>query len=551
MKKTTFLLLLALLTGTAYAQNSRVQLARPQQTINFYEEVQNRPSKNAPLLPLYANDVIIETQAGVDQREVVIASSFDGTFYAAYTTYEPATQMGGLTLSKSADGGVTWTVSDHFEFPDIRISNIDLVVTGTNANNLYAFVSYVFLDSSSMEYSLRVDRHDASNDVYLDTPYMLNHGTDKINDAAIASDYLFPATGSSPYSIGLIYTAFNINTDTVVFVGSDDAGATWNIRETLLNTLYYTRSIDLSYGYGPAAPNGQYFAVWEQMLGSNDVNADIIFCRNQTTFNGNWTAPQNIDSLSALTAGKCRNPKIATAFSNANNASGGITAMLVFERQFQNADYDISSYYNLNAENANNWFMLDMAASPNQELQPDITFDYDNLFFLATAFDSTFGNLTLFFESFNVPDASWAASPTSYNDLSTNISNPWPQVAYDPFSNLAINAWIAEGSGNNGIALFDAEFADGVSEENAIEFTDVFPNPANTNANISFNLKTANEVQLVIYNVLGESLQTQTINAISGKNQATLNVENLPAGIYTIQLHTGSETTNQQLVVTH
>ncbi|MGL4599087.1 MAG: T9SS type A sorting domain-containing protein [Bacteroidia bacterium] len=550
MKKAFLLLFLALQSITGFAQNSRVQPATSNQvTQNFYDAALTRPSKNAPLQPLYANDVIIENQVGVNQREVVIASSSNGWFYAAYTTYNAATQGNGLGLSKSTDGGITWTVSDYFEFPFTRISNIDLVVTGLNQNNLLAFVSYVFLDSASMEYSLRVDKHDATNDTFLTTAYLLDHGTDKINDAAIASDYLYPATGSAPYSIGVAYSTLNVSTDTVVFVASDDAGTTWNIRETLLNTLYYTRSIDLSYGHSASSSDGQYFAVWEQTIYQTDTNASIMFSRNVSTFDGNWSNPQNLDSLTVLTAGKCRHPKIATAFSALDNASGGITAMIVFERQYQNADYDIASYYNLHAENANNWQMFDMVASGDQELQPDVVFDYNNHFFLATMFDSTDGNMLLYFEPFDIPDLSWSAATASYNDMTTNLIAPWPQVAYDPVSSLSINAWIAEGPGSNGIAMFDAEVANGLKEENLLLFTDVFPNPANANTTISYNLKTSGEVQINIYNILGESIQTQTINATSGKNQTTLNIENLPDGVYMIQIQIGTSIATKSLVI--
>jgi hypothetical protein len=550
MRKLALLLGLTLASLSMAGQTSRVQIAADNQPpINFYENAGNRPNANALLAPLYANDVIIENQPGIDQRHVAISSSYNGWFYSAYTTYAATGNIVGLTLSKSIDQGITWTVIDHIESNGATIADLDLVVTGNDSSNLYAFVSYILYDSSAQTYNLIIDRHDASNNVYINTPYRLNHGNNPINDVAIASDYMLPAAGAAPYSVGLIYSAYNPSIDTVVFIASDNAGTDWNIRQNLVTTLFFTRTVDLSYGVSQSDPNGKYFAVWEQLLNITDINANIHVSRTQANFAGTWANPQNLDSTSALTNGQCRNPKIATSFSNFNNNSGGITAMVVFERQFQSADYDVSSFYTLNAENASTWQSIDLNNSPNQELQPDIAFDPSNLFFLATAYDSTAGNLVLFYEDFNVPNQSWITFPNRYNDLTNNLSAPWPKVAVDHSTAGAINAWIAEDANNNGVALFDVEMANSIAEDNNLMVNAVFPNPANTQTNITFHLKTASEVQLVVYNALGQAMQTQTINANVGKNQAILNVENLPAGIYMIQLQAGNQTTTKQLVI--
>ncbi|MBI4947855.1 MAG: T9SS type A sorting domain-containing protein [Bacteroidetes bacterium] len=75
---------------------------------------------------------------------------------------------------------------------------------------------------------------------------------------------------------------------------------------------------------------------------------------------------------------------------------------------------------------------------------------------------------------------------------------------------------------------------------------EIFPNPSNGNFTINFNseLRTP-DLQLTIYNVMGEKLFEQTVN----RKQETLNLK-LPDGIYFIRVTSEAITTSNKLIIT-
>ncbi len=76
----------------------------------------------------------------------------------------------------------------------------------------------------------------------------------------------------------------------------------------------------------------------------------------------------------------------------------------------------------------------------------------------------------------------------------------------------------------------------------------IYPNPANTQVSIEATLKQAGDVQIVVMNNLGQAVIRQTEAATQVLN-ATLNISNLPAGIYLIQVSSGDASTTQKLIV--
>jgi len=67
----------------------------------------------------------------------------------------------------------------------------------------------------------------------------------------------------------------------------------------------------------------------------------------------------------------------------------------------------------------------------------------------------------------------------------------------------------------------------------------VFPNPAQDNFNISFDLNETSEVSVSLYNALGQRVQyLQNTRYSAGQNNIQINTRNLPSGLYFATLHT-------------
>ena len=79
----------------------------------------------------------------------------------------------------------------------------------------------------------------------------------------------------------------------------------------------------------------------------------------------------------------------------------------------------------------------------------------------------------------------------------------------------------------------------------------VYPNPASSSSAITFTVKNAGQVELSLFNELGEKILTlanQKMN--SGLHAATINLTELPAGNYFVQLQAEGKTEVQKLLIT-
>jgi len=77
-----------------------------------------------------------------------------------------------------------------------------------------------------------------------------------------------------------------------------------------------------------------------------------------------------------------------------------------------------------------------------------------------------------------------------------------------------------------------------------------YPNPFNPSTRITYNLKEASEVQLKIFNVLGNEVAT-IVNELrsAGMHEVTWNAENLSSGVYFYQLRAGSFIETRKMVL--
>jgi hypothetical protein len=90
--------------------------------------------------------------------------------------------------------------------------------------------------------------------------------------------------------------------------------------------------------------------------------------------------------------------------------------------------------------------------------------------------------------------------------------------------------------------------------ENAIvkSKTTIFPNPVTANALVSYSLTKSNDVNLDIYNLLGEKIKAITVEKqTTGKHDVEINVESFESGVYFIKLNTGEASETIRFTVAH
>lgn len=77
----------------------------------------------------------------------------------------------------------------------------------------------------------------------------------------------------------------------------------------------------------------------------------------------------------------------------------------------------------------------------------------------------------------------------------------------------------------------------------------ISPNPASNYTNLRFTATTDAEVQLELFNQLGQRVFGQVLQAVSGENQVDINVQGLPAGAYVLRLGSGNALLSSVLMV--
>jgi hypothetical protein len=104
----------------------------------------------------------------------------------------------------------------------------------------------------------------------------------------------------------------------------------------------------------------------------------------------------------------------------------------------------------------------------------------------------------------------------------------------------------------NGNGLEEETFGNIVPEKmDGLDALQIWPNPVNDNLNLSFFTSEEAEVSARVFDMLGKVVHTHTLYAEQGFGEATIKTDNLPTGVYMIQLQSGAESVTKRFVVKH
>ncbi len=85
----------------------------------------------------------------------------------------------------------------------------------------------------------------------------------------------------------------------------------------------------------------------------------------------------------------------------------------------------------------------------------------------------------------------------------------------------------------------------------ALSLSSAQPNPANNNTVIHFDLPQSGSAQVLVYNLLGETVLSRTVNGKKGTNTFTIETENWKNGVYLYSLQVGDKRITKKLMVQH
>ena len=119
---------------------------------------------------------------------------------------------------------------------------------------------------------------------------------------------------------------------------------------------------------------------------------------------------------------------------------------------------------------------------------------------------------------------------TSYNfnvgNVTQNTFNLWEGI-----ENCQVIAFVEDNNKTIMQSAFIGNLSN-ISETKMINQVKIYPNPANSNATLIFNLINKSKVNLSIINILGEVLSNESFDMSAGNKYINLNINELNNGIY-------------------
>ncbi len=511
--------------------------------------------------PLFGKDIIIGDQPTLNQRFVTMSPAFNGWLFAmcSHTRYGYA----GFTIYKSTDNGYSWNMLCNAQFIDNNTSwdNIGLLSTGNSVPSLKLFISYIVNDTLGIyQNSVNLDRYNGNTGEF-EAPIVTYSATlAKYHDLKIATDYLTPSPGTSPYSVGMLFSVYdNIHhRDSVVFCSTRTGGVPIDNRKVLMvSSTRRFKNVSLAYGYSPTFNTGKYYAAWEDREDLVHSTGHIYTSHSDPGINGAFTTPVCLDCGDVSYDNQCSNPSIACQNDAADNDSANMSSVVLFQNRTSTNAYDIGGFYNLKSATTSSFHKINVAATAHNEIQPDVTFNHFDKYFYMTAYDSTSQKLVCLKKEFNFADPNhWETVSSGYNDAA-NLKAPWPKVITSEDQQKPAFAWNAERTNGNGMSMFDAEYSTytGISANNEsgnARLLGVFPNPCNKEATIGFELKQPETVTITFTTVYGQPLPVGSSQAYPvGKHSILLDAGRLTAGTYLYSFTAGEYRSAGKVVVVH
>ncbi len=488
--------------------------------------------------PLFGKDIVIYDDPTVNQENLAICTAFNGWLFAALTYQKPEGVY--ATILQSTDNGLTWEVKmdESANFTNNIITRLSLTTSGDSPSNIKLYMGVIFKDTI---YQISTPFLGSYNiDPFSGAGELLNDFFNMSYDIALCNDFLNPAAGSNPNSIGVLYSKSGTK-DSIIFRSSSNGGTSLDKRCIVRVTSNHVNKVSLAYGVSESYPTGRYFAVWEEKDSPYSDYGHLYTAHSEPAFNSSFTQTICLDSLDNLLINQCKNPSIACQHGSYDNDSANITTVILYETKNPNdLSDDINGFYNRQSATSNMFHSFILTGQEDNDLQPDICFNSYDSTFIATYYNISSQNLPFVKNNVNLdsPD-SWSIVTIGYNDEHTLLA-PCPKVILNYEKETGANAWISESSNGNGKSLFDAFYSTYTGTENIylagskIDLV-IYPNPCTSTITIEFLNFNLEHITISFMNMFGQSLKCISNTEFdAGRHKITSDVSAYPAGSYLI-----------------
>lgn len=114
-----------------------------------------------------------------------------------------------------------------------------------------------------------------------------------------------------------------------------------------------------------------------------------------------------------------------------------------------------------------------------------------------------------------------------------------------------------ESDGGNNFYMDDINIYSGPSSEEPLSVNDesliksfgVYPNPADQSTNVTFSLEKSQNVNVSLVNMMGQTIQSNDIQAETGNNLVMIDTKNIQSGVYLIQVNAGNAQQVKRLII--
>ena len=503
---------------------------------------------------VYSTDILIQGNPNEDQRNAKIVVAPNGFLYAAYII-----SSGGYKLARSVNGGATWTHSSLLN-TGYYITAVDLAVTGADTTTMNVWAISSGYNKGSIDVcavSLAKFNQHMSGKVETPIDNMIsNYG---FPDVAIATDFAFPSSGSSPFSIGILYSKIGAANDDVIFKSSADGGTTFSNTQILASTGHYYVNVALAFGRSAALPQGRYFAAWDKQpmfsyYGS--YYGKIYTAHSNTQFNSSWSVPAQLDAIGGGFTNGAKNPSIACQADLQNNSSNAFSAVVMYDKMLtaNGSNTCVYGVGNANPVAGDVWSTVFSTGTGNiKDMESDVTYDPSNHKFYTTWCDSLNAKLKCAVDGMNLTTGgTWTNVSDGYNDAAS-IANPYPKVKFNAGTMELVHVWDGQRDAFTANATFDKSFF-GVGIPDAASPSlfsfSISPNPCQAQSKLSFNLDCEELVSASIYDLAGRMVLSVPSEFLSsGNHSILLNTSNLVPACYVVKFLAGKKVGFQRLIV--
>ncbi|WCL80129.1 T9SS type A sorting domain-containing protein [Saprospira sp. CCB-QB6] len=158
---------------------------------------------------------------------------------------------------------------------------------------------------------------------------------------------------------------------------------------------------------------------------------------------------------------------------------------------------------------------------------------------------NTLADVLTVFDAFTDAQLS-AASLVSYMDLVNGFSS---RVNGFECGDLTDNLLICYGLNPSQVHYYRTASTVATTHIDGLNAFSVFPNPAAGDVQLFLDLKEEQDLQVNIYNSLGQRLHSQNLGAQMGQQQFQLPTAQFSAGIYLIEINNGSASSTQKVIL--